>query len=181
MCSYSLFPVSEKYCKTWIDNCYLTLPETGAPKEMGTFTSASNYFNYAQRLAIPENVRPLVGSGALRCAVMGDESREPTNTELTEMKALLKEAMEAGAAGMSTGLIYLPSTYELSPEITELAKIVASYGGVYTTHIRNESTKSIEAIKEAIEVARETGVRLIISHHKLQGKLVGECPKKPLN
>ena len=170
MCSYSLFPVSEKYCKTWIDNCYLTLPETGAPEEMGTFTSASNYFNYAQKLAIPENVRPLVGSGALRCAVMGDEGREPTSTELMEMKALLKEAMEAGAAGMSTGLIYLPSTYELPAEITELAKIVASYGGVYTTHIRNESTKSIDAIKEAIEVARETGVRLIISHHKLQGK-----------
>jgi N-acyl-D-amino-acid deacylase len=180
MCSYSMFPVSEKYWKTWADDCYLTLPEEGAPKEMKTFTSADAYFKYAKSLSIPENVLPLVGSGALRCAVMGDQNRVPTTAELDQMKGLLKEAMEAGAGGLSTGLIYIPSTYELPLEITELAKIVADYGGVYTTHIRDESTKSIEAIKEAIEVARQTGVRLIISHHKLQGKACWGWSKKTI-
>lgn len=115
MCSFSMFPIRKKYEKIWEENCYLELPEIGAPKEMPTFTTAKAYFKYVKSLKIPENLRPLVGSGALRCAVMGDENREPTKAELEDMKAMLREAMEAGAVGMSTGLIYIPSVYE--PEV----------------------------------------------------------------
>jgi N-acyl-D-amino-acid deacylase len=170
MCSYSLFPVSSSYWKLWRENCSLFLAQSDFPEEMPSFTSAETYFSYAESLKIPENIRILAGSGALRCCVMGDDNREPTRAELENMKSLLREAMQAGAGGMSTGLVYIPSTYEKPREITELAQIVAEYGGVYDTHMRDESIRSIDAVKEAIDVARETGVRLVISHHKLQGK-----------
>ena len=170
MCSFSLFPVSDAYWKLWRENCGLFLAEEDFPEEMPSFTTPEAYFEYACSLKIPENIRILVGTGALRCSVMGDEDRAPTRAELETMKSMLREAMEAGAGGMSTGLIYIPSIYEAPPEITELAQIVADYGGVYATHMRDESVKSIPAIKEAIAVAKATGVRLQISHHKLQGK-----------
>ena len=170
MCGFSLFPVAEKYWELWRENCGLFLSQNDFPKEMPTFTSAEKYFSYADSLSIPENVRILVGLGAMHCSIMGDENREPTKQELETMKSLMREAMEAGAGGLSTGLVYVPCIYEQPPAILEMAKIVAAYNGVYATHIRDESTKSIAALQEAIDIAGKTGVRVIISHHKLQGK-----------
>lgn len=170
MCGFSLFPVTERYWELWRENCGLFLSQNDFPKEMPTFTSAENFFSYAERQSFPENIRVLLGLGAVHCAIMGDENREPTAQELDRMRGYMREAMEAGAGGLSTGLVYVPCIYEQPPAIREMAKIVAEYNGVYSTHMRDESTKSEEAINEAIDVARETGVRVIISHHKLQGK-----------
>ena len=86
------------------------------------------------------------------------------------MKALLREAMQAGAAGMSTGLIYVPSCYSETGEIVELAKTMAPFNGTYSTHMRNESDQLVESLEEALNIGREAGVRVCISHHKALGR-----------
>lgn len=115
------------------------------------------------------NVALLVGHGQVRKKVMGSHDREPTPEELEQMKNLVKEAMEQGASGISTGLIYPPGKYGKIDEIIEIVKIIAPYGGIYHSHIRNESNKHLEAITEAIEIGEKTGVPVHISHLKVVG------------
>ncbi len=119
---------------------------------------------------IGPNSALLVGHGDVRRIVMGEEDRAPTPEELEKMKSLVREAMEQGASGLSTGLIYVPGNFSKTDEIIELVKIVKPYGGIYHTHVRNEGPKLIEAIKEAIEIAEKTGVPTHISHFKVLGK-----------
>lgn len=112
----------------------------------------------------------LVGHGTVRQIVMGMEDREPTAEELEKMKAIVKEAMEQGAYGLSTGLIYQPGSFGKTDEVIELVKIIAPYGGIYHTHIRDERDKLLEAIKEAIEISNKSGAPVHISHFKVMGK-----------
>ncbi len=116
------------------------------------------------------NAALLVGHGTVRQIVMGKEDREPTPEELAQMKSLVTEAMEQGACGLSTGLIYAPSSYAKTDEIVELVKVIEPYGGIYHTHIRGEGDKLLVAVEEAVEVAEKTGVRVHISHLKVIGK-----------
>jgi len=121
------------------------------------------------------NVVHLAGHNTIRRAVMGMEDREPTEDELEEMKALAKKAMEGGAAGFSTGLFYAPGSYAETDEVIEIAKLVHEYGGIYATHMRDESSYSVglmEGLKEALKVAEEVGIPLQISHIKALGKPV---------
>ncbi len=115
---------------------------------------------------IGPNAALLVGHGQVREIVMGMEDREPTPEEMEEMKAIVKEAMEQGASGLSTGLEYLPGRYGSTEEVTELVKVIVPYGGIYHTHMRNEGEKLIEAVREAIEIAEESGAPVHISHFK---------------
>lgn len=119
---------------------------------------------------IGPNAALLIGHGTLRQIVMGLDNREPTAEELEKMKALVKEAMEQGASGMSTGLVYVPGSFSRTEEIIELVKVLAPYKGIYHTHIRNEREKLLEAIKEAIEISEKTGVPAHVSHFKVMGK-----------
>ncbi len=128
---------------------------------------------YASKLesqGIAVNVAPLIGHGTLRINVMGFEARAPTRDELDEMKALLEESMKAGAFGLSTGLIYTPGCYAETDEIIELAKVAAKYGGIYSTHMRSESDRLLEAIWEAIRIGREANIPVEISHMKAAGR-----------
>lgn len=128
---------------------------------------------YSARLKenkIGSNVAQLVGHGTVRIDVMGFENRDPTSKELEEMKALVVEAMEAGAFGMSTGLIYPPGMYSKTAELIELCKVVARYGGIYTSHIRGEGVTLMDAVKEAIDIGDKAGIPVEISHHKAAGK-----------
>jgi len=111
-----------------------------------------------------------VGHNALRRASMGSENRAPTPAELEKMKELVREAMENGAMGMSSGLIYPPSCYAKEEELVELCQVVAEYGGIYATHMRNEAGDVLNSVKEAISTAERAGCRLDISHHKVCGK-----------
>ena len=95
--------------------------------------------------------------------------RTPQAYELQKMKDLLEQSMQQGALGLSSGLIYVPGVYSKTEELVELCKIVAKYDGIYSTHIRSESGGIIEAVKEAIFIAIESGCRLIISHLKVSG------------
>lgn len=119
---------------------------------------------------IGPNAALLVGHGQVREIVMGMENREPTPEELEEMKALVKEAMEQGAHGLSTGLEYLPGRFGKTDEVTELVKVIAPYEGIYHTHMRNEGERLLDAVKEAIAISRESGARTHISHLKVMRK-----------
>jgi N-acyl-D-aspartate/D-glutamate deacylase len=119
---------------------------------------------------IGPNAALLVGHGTVRRIVMGKEDREPTPEELARMKSLVKEAMEQGACGLSTGLIYAPSSHAKTDEIVELVKVIEPSGGVYHTHIRGEDDKLPKAVEEAVEVAEKTGVAVHISHLKAIGR-----------
>lgn len=115
------------------------------------------------------NVLHLVPHGALRSNVVGDEKRPPSPAELEEMQRQLDEGLAAGAWGMSTGLIYLPSSYADTRELVELSRVVARHEGLYVTHMRNEGSRVLEAIEEALEIGRGAGVRVHISHFKVSG------------
>ena len=119
---------------------------------------------------IGPNAALLAGHGYIRRIVMGLENHTPTPDELTRMKALVREAMEQGAYGISTGLEYEPGSFADTDEIIALVAEITPYGGIYHTHIRNEEDKLIEAVKEAIEICEKTGARTHISHLKVIGK-----------
>lgn len=144
--------------------------ETDFPAEMETWTSYEKYLEYLRAAPRLTNSCSYVGLGSLRAAVMGFENRRPTQQELERMKELLEEAMKLGAMGVSTGLVYPPCCYAQLDEIVELAKVAKKYGGIYATHMRNESDGVVEAVQEAIEVGRQSGCTVVISHHKILGK-----------
>ena len=115
------------------------------------------------------NIAALVGNVTVRIAVMGYERRAPTPGELDIMKALVAEAMQSGAYGLSSGLIYAPGSYAETAELVELARVVAGYHGIYTTHMRSESEEVLQSIAEAIEIGEKAGLRVQISHFKVSG------------
>lgn len=134
------------------------------------FEKAEDLIGTWTREGIGPNAALLVGHGQVRNIVMGMENRAPTPDELEKMKALVKEAMDQGASGLSTGLIYTPGSYSKTDEVIALARVVAPYGGIYHTHVRNERDKLLEAVGEAIEISDKAGLRAHISHFKAMGR-----------
>jgi N-acyl-D-amino-acid deacylase len=127
----------------------------------------TGFFKRLERRGVALNYATLLGHGSLREEVLGTVDREPTWDELAWMRSIIRENMEKGAFGLSTGLIYTPGCFAQPPEITELCREVAQYGGIYTTHMRDEGDYLMEAVEEAIAVARGAKVGLQISHLKL--------------
>jgi N-acyl-D-amino-acid deacylase len=128
---------------------------------------------YVARLestGLANNCVALVGHGNLRRIAVGTSDSRASDKQLEHMKALLREALEAGAWGYSTGLIYVPSCFADIEELSELAKVSRETGGLYASHIRNEGDTLIEAVAEAIEIGRRAGCRVEISHHKASGR-----------
>ena len=111
-----------------------------------------------------------MGHGTVRIAVTGFDQRAPSDAEMGRMKALVDEAMRSGAFGISTGLVYVPGTYAETGEIVELARVAGEHGGIYATHMRNEGRDLVKSVEEAIEIGREGGLPVQISHHKAVGK-----------
>jgi len=116
------------------------------------------------------NVAVLVGHGSIRQGAMGNADREPTREEFAQMRKWLREALEAGAVGLSTGLIYEPGRYARTEEIIELAREMAATGGLYASHMRNEAGGLLDSIRETIRIGEEAGVPSQISHHKASGR-----------
>jgi len=116
------------------------------------------------------NVAALIGNVTLRIAVMGHDMRSPTDDELSKMKELVSEAMQSGAIGLSTGLIYAPGSYAQTDELIELAREATVYNGIYTTHMRSESEHLLSSIEEAIKIGQQADLRVQISHFKVAGK-----------
>ena len=133
------------------------------------WSTTAEYFAAVDEAHPACNVAAYVPQGVVRYNVIGLEKRPPADAEMAQMQALIDEAMQAGAIGMSTGLVYVPGTYAKTPELIECAKIVAKYGGIYTSHIRNESTGLLGAVTEAIEIGETSGCPVQLSHHKAGG------------
>ncbi|MGM0420253.1 MAG: N-acyl-D-amino-acid deacylase family protein [Bacillota bacterium] len=142
-------------------------------EDLVDFELALSWDEYPEFLEVLEanptavNIVPLIGHGAIRKAVAGYQDRQLTPGELTEAKNILSEAMEAGARGFSSGLIYPPSAYGNVEELIALAKTAADYGGIYTTHLRDEGCDLVSAVQEAIQIGAESGIPVHISHHKV--------------
>jgi N-acyl-D-amino-acid deacylase len=135
------------------------------PEVTWEWHSFGQYLESLQSGGLGINIASLAGHGALRIAVMGLEERHPTKAELVQMKVLLTEAMQAGAFGMSTGLVYPPGCYASTDEIIALCRIVADNHGIYASHIRGERETILEAVAEAIRIGHEAGVPVQISHN----------------
>ena len=119
---------------------------------------------------IPINMAQTVGHTQIRQIVIGDRDRQATAEELDRMRAMVREAMEAGAIGVSTALIYPPAVYASEQEIAELAKVGGEYGGSYFTHMRNEGDRLLEAIDEALRIGMAAGTPVHIYHLKTAGQ-----------
>ena len=130
----------------------------------------SEYFAHVERIGIPINVVHDVGLTQVRRVVLGDGDVQPTPEQLEAMKALVREAMEDGAVGVSTSLIYPPAVYATTEELVELTRVAGEYGGTYFTHMRNESHSVLEAIREAIEIGVGAGAPVHIYHLKAAGR-----------
>lgn len=123
------------------------------------------------------NLGALIGHNTVRRQVVGLDNRAPTAEEQAKMNGLVEKAMQDGAVGLSTGLIYVPGTFAKTEEVVELAKAASKYGGTYASHIRNEGNEVVEAIKEAINIGEQAGMPVEISHFKISSKaLWGQTP-----
>lgn len=167
-CGMTTYPVSTDPEKRNMQLLALGVKET--PEDFDTFTDLAHYLQWAEKQPLTCNFKIYMGHTALRIAAMGFDARKPTEAELEHMKSMLREAMEHGAMGLTSGLIYSPSCYAEEEELVELCKIVAEYDGIYATHMRNEASDVLEAVQEAITVAERAGCRLDISHHKICGR-----------
>ena len=128
------------------------------------------YARHVEELPKALNTGLFVGYNTIRVAVMGMTDRRPTAEETARMREHLVNAMEHGAFGMSSGLAYVPGTFATTDDVVDVASAMAPYGGIYTTHMRNESFDLVASVKEALEIGRRAGVAVNISHFKAMGR-----------
>lgn len=133
----------------------------------GSEIDVAGYADSLEGLGI--NVATFIGHNTVRREVVGLDDRAPTAAEMDEMKAIVEKAMQDGAVGFSTGLLYVPGTYAETSEVVELASVAAAHGGVYATHIREQGAMLHESITEAITIGMEANMPVQISHLKVKG------------
>ncbi|HEY9048359.1 MAG TPA: D-aminoacylase, partial [Ohtaekwangia sp.] len=131
------------------------------------WTTLGGYFNWISKKGISTNVASFVGQTSVRNYVMNYDNRKPTDAELLQMKQLVQQAMEEGAMGLGTSLIYPPATYASTEELIALAKVASQYGGMYTTHMRSEGDFILDGVNETLRIAREANIPAEIYHMKL--------------
>ena len=128
------------------------------------------YLQQLDRQGVGLNVCLLVGHNSVRRGVMALEDRAPTAAELARMRAMVGEAMDDGAWGISTGLKYLPGSFAKIDEVIALSREAAARGGYYTSHLREEGLGLLDAVKEAIEIGRQAKIPIVLTHHKVVGQ-----------
>jgi N-acyl-D-amino-acid deacylase len=130
----------------------------------------AEYFRLLEQKGMAMNAIHNVGAAQIRLFVIGDKDQAPTPFQMMEMRRLVGEAMRDGAVGMSTALIYPPGTYARTEELVEMAKVVGQYGGVYMSHMRNESNQLLDAIRETIHIGEAAGIPSHVFHLKAAGE-----------
>jgi N-acyl-D-aspartate/D-glutamate deacylase len=130
----------------------------------------AEYYDAIDQRGVGPNVMHLLPQGGLRKQVIGSERRKATAQELEQMCQLTDKAMREGAWGMSTGLIYVPSSYADTDELVSIAEVVGRHGGIYASHIRNEGMQLLDSVEEALEIGRRARLPVHISHFKSSGK-----------
>ncbi len=133
------------------------------------WTTMGEYLEYLVEHGIATNVASYVGATTVRIHELGHDNRPPTADELERMRGLVRHAMEEGALGLGTSLIYAPAFYAQTDELIELAKVAAEYGGAYISHMRSEGDRLLEAVEELITISREAGLPAEIYHLKAAG------------
>jgi len=134
------------------------------------WTTLGEYLEFLERKGISTNVASFIGATTVRIHEIGFEDRPPTSEELVRMRALVAQAMEEGALGVGSSLIYAPAFYASTEELIELVKVAAGYGGMYISHMRSEGNRLLEAVDELIRIARESGAAAEIYHLKAAGR-----------
>ncbi len=169
----SLGPVNDKILAAETD--------TATRRILSQFTGAHGFAKWLEYMVgrgASQNVGSFLGDGTVRVYAKGEEAGPLTAAERDTMKAMVARAMEDGAFGIASALIYPPNTYASTEELVEAARAMAPYGGVYITHMRSEGDKFLEAIDEALRIGREGGVPVEIYHLKASGPR--NWPKMPL-
>ena len=136
----------------------------------GSRVDLAEWFALLEEKGLGLNLATLIGHNSVRGQVMGTANRPATDEEIQQMRDLIDRAMRDGAVGFSTGLIYIPGTYSSTEEVVALARAAARHDGVYASHMRDEGEKITEAITEAVQVGRQAGMRVQISHFKIDNR-----------
>jgi len=134
------------------------------------WTTLDEYLQFLVNKGITPNVASFVGATTVRQVVLGYEDRAPNQEELEQMKQLVQNAMEDGALGLGTSLIYAPAFYADTEELIELAKVASGYGGRYISHLRSEGNSFLEALEELVHISREANISAEVYHMKAAGK-----------
>jgi N-acyl-D-amino-acid deacylase len=170
------FKIAQGCTSLVIGNCgFSAFPATGE-EDIETIADADwpdldRYRDDVTASGFACNAMALIGHNTIRIATIGrDNDRAATKAELATMRGHVRQAMEQGACGLSTGLIYKPGKWTATEEIVELAKAAAEGGGLYATHMRDEGERLLESVAEAISIGRESGCPVHISHHKAAGR-----------
>jgi len=164
-CGHSPAPLSDVNREEFVKEIKREHPDVEVSWE-----SFGEYLKALEELGPTINIAPLVGHGTVRSAVLGFSPEQPSERDLEKMKEYVREAMEAGAFGISTGLIYIPGAFSTTEEVVELAKVSARYGGLYATHMRNEGVKLLDSVYEAVTIGVKAGIPVEISHLKASGR-----------
>lgn len=135
-----------------------------------TWTTLAEYLDSLVARGVSTNIASFVGATTVRDHVLGQVNRDPSPAELETMRGLVDQAMREGALGVGSSLIYAPAFYAKTPELVALAKVAASHGGMYISHMRSEGNRLVEAVDELISIARESGARAEIYHLKAAGR-----------
>ena len=146
------------------------LAQQGDVKYDIEWNTLGEYLDYLAARGVSTNIASYIGAANPREYVIGYDDREPTSDELDEMRSLVRQAMEEGAMGIASSLIYPPGSFAKTDELIELSKVAAEYDGVYASHIRNEGSDLLGAIDELITIAREADIRAEIYHYKVAGQ-----------
>jgi N-acyl-D-amino-acid deacylase len=136
----------------------------------GSSANLHNFFRRLDSLHPSINIASLIGHNTVRQQIMSRDNRAPSPEEQQKMEALVEQAMKDGAVGLSTGLIYIPGTFAKTEEVVGLAKAAGKNNGIYASHIRNEESKAVDAINEAINIGKEANLPVQISHFKIGGR-----------
>ncbi len=134
------------------------------------WNTLGEYLNYLEKKGVSTNVASFIGATTVRMNIIGEDNRDPSTAELDSMKQLVRQAMEEGAMGVGTSLIYPPAFFAKTEELIELCKVAAAYGGSYISHMRSEGDKLYESLEELITIAREAKIHAEVYHLKAAGK-----------
>ena len=164
----SLAPLPVKYISPWRKN--LAGLDGDSDDINWEYKTTEGYLKMIEEAKPGLNECYLVPHGNIRMEAMGLDNRQPTEEELEKMRSITRREMEAGAIGLSTGLIYMPCAYSEAKEIIEMCKVVAEYDGSFVIHQRSEADTILDSMEEVIAIGRESGVKIHYSHFKVCGK-----------
>jgi len=164
----SMAPLPIQYISPWRKN--LAGLDGDSDEIDWNYETTDGYLKMMEKNGVGLNESYLVPHGNIRMEAMGLDNRLPSEEEIQKMCEITRREMEAGAFGLSTGLIYMPCAYSESREIIEMCKVVAEYDGVFVVHQRSEADTILESMAEVINIGRESGVKVHFSHFKVCGR-----------